>query len=145
MKTLIALLCLLISSTSGARIAIVPLDPMATSLLPIRGEAQVAVQSTKECTPQQCSIFSKVVVEYTLMGCLDQFAGFEKVVKQEDGSFDIYITALNIVDARSSKVACFALPMAHQSIFLGSGVITEEEVRVHFIGVNDDSFVQDSI
>ncbi|MEM7646170.1 MAG: hypothetical protein AAF203_04610, partial [Pseudomonadota bacterium] len=67
-------------------------------------------------------------------------ATYSKVVFNEtDGVYDVYVTALNILNKNSLVAFCSALPIHTQEIFVGAGFLTEDSVRVHFLGVKEDA------
>ena len=109
-----------------------------SAITPIRGDVRV-VTPVPTC-PQgaMCEVVTNVEIVYQLSGCSDGFKSYKKVVRNDDGTTDIYVTALNISNKKSLVEYCVAFPVATDRIVLGMGFYSAESVRVHFLGTIDD-------
>ena len=134
MKTLIFSSLMLFATQALAFVPTITLTEGDTHILPITGE--VSVESYLPSCPKnaRCIPVTEVVIDYTLHGCVDHFASFHNVKHNQDGTVDVYVTPMNIANKGSMVTYCIAMPTHQQRIFVGTGFMNEENIRVHFVG-----------
>ena len=136
MKTLITILSLLVSMSAFADNAYY-IQEGDSFVKPMDGI--VSVQTVTEGCPTGalCAPVTQVVVDFPLMGCLDNAYVNHKVVYDGNTqSFDVYISAYNVFNKGSLVAFCTAMPRHVEKIHVAPGFWGEESVRVHFIGVD---------
>lgn len=112
-----------------------PLESGDLALTPIAANSWKKV---KQSCPegQMCMTVESTAVElnYRLLGCLDRLATSSTVVANEDGSYDVLITALNIRNESSSKVKCIAMPSVVETVDVSLANVPAEKINVQFVG-----------
>lgn len=102
------------------------------------GSIKTSVRSESEakCPPgSHCVPTAYLVVEGALTGCADDAAFGYQVILQNDGTYDVFVSALQIANVKSESIKCTVAPVAKTEIHLGlevNGPITAKDVRVHF-------------
>ena len=139
MKKLILILSFFASLQAFAQpIPVFELKEGDLSMYPMTGHYEV-VYAVPDCPDGAlCLPTTHVMIQYILGGCMDRAVALEKIAYNDNGNIDIYVTALNISTKASQTVKCIAPPTYQQNIFLGGGMISEESIKVHFLGIPED-------
>ena len=73
-------------------------------------------------------------MEYVTAGCVDRLAFHNTVVKNQDGTYDVMISALNIHTELSQRVRCIDANRIWKSVYIGKGKISLDDIRITFVG-----------
>ena len=139
MKTLIAILTIFFSVQSFAAPQSFELQEGDQFLSAMDGHVTVGHRAPRCPLGALCAPETFVSIQYNLMGCMDSKISTHKVVYNEDGTFDIYVSALNVFNKMSLVAFCASMPVEFDNIFVAPGFVGKEQIRVHFLGVEENN------
>lgn len=89
-----------------------------------------------KCPPAaNCVATGYVTIAARLDHCTNDALFTHQIVLQNDGTYDVYISALELRNARGATALCVAAKVARSDIRLGlqvNGPLNEKNVRLHF-------------
>lgn len=104
-----------------------------TGLTPLEGRVKAVEQVRVPVTTTVTNLQTRVTLEFTLQGCLDQLLPVISSYDVQARRVTVYVTALNAHNYQSTVAQCVAMPQASVQVSV-PGVFARNQVRVVFMG-----------
>jgi hypothetical protein len=131
-KIIFALFALNVSAAAFA--ADVKLEKGDITLRPITGELMDVPASMPNCPPNAvCDPAAIIKVHFVHSGCMNKLGPvtYDLKFNIQDAKYDLYLSALEIVNKKSETTACFRAVESIVTIYAGMGFISKDQVRLH--------------
>jgi len=127
----VGVLSLVVSTQAQAQV--LPLPAGTTGLTPLEGRIQSVQQVRVPVTNTVTGVQTRVTLQFTLQGCLDQLMpliSHNEVLQGRRAT--IYVTALNAHNSQSTVARCAAMPQKSAQVNV-PGVFARNQIRVVFL------------
>lgn len=122
-----------LSLIASAQAQVLTLPERTTGLTPLEGRVKAVEQVRVPVSDTVTGAQTRVTLEFTLQGCLDQLMPLVSHYEVQGNRATIYVTALNAHNEQSAVANCVAMPKSSAQVSV-PGVFGRDRIRVVFMG-----------